>query len=382
MPLKPFNIVYLSSFASLGRGGQESLLQLITHLDRELFHPHVILPTEGDLAGRLRGQDIEVTILGFPEVFHARIHRPLRALYSLLRLVDERSIDLIHTDGPRNTFYAGLVARMKRIPLVWHIRASNRDRFDRPLYYLSSRLILVADSLRCRFDWVDGNRKFVTIHNGIDLSVFDATRSVPSMRHEYGISERALLIATIARVERLKGQKYLIEACARLNEKRTDFHILLVGDMAEPSYLMECRKRAAELGIGSRITFTGYQDRVSRILNETDIFVLPSLFEAFPRSLIEAMGAGKPVISTNVGGCPEAVTDGVSGFIVPPGDPNALADRLNLLARDNGLRNALGNAARMRVEEMFSIQQHITKIQELYCEILGGDADAVRGNQL
>jgi glycosyltransferase involved in cell wall biosynthesis len=380
--LKPFNILYLSSFASLGRGGQESLLHLTANLDRKVFHPHVVLPAEGGLAGSLRGHEVEVTILSFPAVFHVGIHRPLRALYSLLRLVDERAIDLIHTDGPRNTFYAGLVARIKGIPLLWHIRASNRDRFDRPLYYLSTRLILVADSLRSRFSWVAENRKFVTIHNGIDLSVFDATRFVHAMRRGYGISEKALLIATIARVERLKGQKYLIEACQRMSEERVDFHILLVGDVAEPSYLRECRERAAELGIERKITFTGYQDRVSQILNETDVFVLPSLFEAFPRSLIEAMGAGKPVIATNVGGCPEAVTDGVSGFIVPPGDPKALAQKLHLLARDNELRNTLGNAARKRAEELFSIQQHIGKTQELYCELLGEDAYGIGKTKL
>lgn len=375
MSLKPFNILYLSSFASLGRGGQESLLNLVAHIDMGAFRPHVILPTEGSLAGSLRGQEIEVTVLGFPKVFQLRIHRPLKALFSLLKLVEERAIDLIHTDGPRNTLYAGLVARIKRVPLVWHIRASNRDRFDRVLYHLSSRLILVADSLRSRFDWVDGNRKFTTIHNGIDLSVFDATRPVTTTRRKYGIGENILLIATVARVERLKGQKYLIEACGRLRDKLEDFHILLIGEGVDLPYLKECREKAAELGIAQRITFTGHQDKVSQILNEIDIFVLPSLFEAFPRSLIEAMGAGKPVVATNVGGCCEAIQDGVSGFIVPEADPNALGEKLCLLASDDDLRLTISKAARMRAEKMFSTQQNVRKTEELYREILRGSAN-------
>ena len=379
---KPFNILYLSSFGSIGRGGQESLLHLVTNLDKTAFRPYVNLPTEGDLAKRLRTQNIKVMILGFPKLFHFRIHRTLKAMYSLCKLVNENSIDLIHTDGPRNSFYGGLVAKIKRIPLVWHVRASNRDRYDRLLYHLSSRLILVANSTRSRFDWVKENHKFVTIYNGIDLSEFQTKKSVGRIRVEYGISNNTLLITVIARVERLKGQQYLIESCGRLKGILKDFHALLVGQIVDVSYLKECREKAAELGIQDRLTFTGYQNRISRILNETDIFVLPSLFEAFPRSLIEAMGAGKPVVATDVGGCSEAVEDPVSGFIVPAMDPEALADRIHMLAVDKELRSRVGKAARMRAEQMFSIRQNVKQTQKLYREVLGEDPHDIRGNQL
>jgi glycosyltransferase involved in cell wall biosynthesis len=382
MPLRPFNILYLSSFGSTGRGGQESLFHLVTNLDRKTFHPHVNLPAEGDLAKRLGGKGIEVTILGFPRVFQFRADTTVRALYSLLKLVNEHAIHLIHTDGPRNTFYAGLVAKIKSVPLIWHVRASNPDTYDRLLYHLSTKLILVANSLRSRFDWVEENHKFVTIYNGIDLSEFRTTTSLGRIRAEYRISDNALLITLIARVERLKGQEYLIEACGRLKGILKDFRVLLVGEIVDAPYLKECREKADQLGIEDRVTFTGYQNRISHILNETDIFVLPSLFEAFPRSLIEAMGVGKPVVVTNVGGCLEAVEDGVSGFIVPAGDPQAIADRIYRLAVDSKLRLRLGKAARMRAEERFSIQWNVKQTQELYQEILGENTHAIRRSHL
>lgn len=382
MPLKTFNILYLSSFGTTGRGGQESLFHLATNLDKRAFCPYVNLPAEGDLAKRLRAQNIKVTILGFPKLFHFRAHRTLKAMYSLCKLVHENSIDLIHTDGPRNTFYGGLVAKIKRVPLVWHVRASNQDRYDGLLYYLSSRLILVANSTRSRFDWVKEDRKFVTIYNGIDVSEFQTKKSVSRIRVEYGISNNTLLITVIARVERLKGQKYLIECCGRLKDIVKHFHALLVGEIADVSYLKECREKAAELGIQDKFTFTGYQNRISQILHETDIFVLPSLFEAFPRSLIEAMGAAKPVVATDVGGCPEAVEDRVSGFIVPAGDPEALADRIHMLAVDKELRSRVGKAARMRAEQMFSIRQNVKQTQRLYREVLGENPHDIGGNQL
>jgi len=382
MPLQPFNILYVSSFGSVGRGGQESLFHLVTNLNSTAFRPSVNLPTEGDLAKRLRAQDIVVTVLGFPKVLRFRIHKTLGALYRLLKLVDECAIDLIHSDGPRNTFYAGLVAKTKRIPLVWHVRASNRDTYDRLLYCLSSKLILVANSLRSRFDWVKGNRKFITIYNGIDLCEFQTEKPVTLIRREYGIGARSLLIAFIARVERLKGQKQLIEACGKLRHKLKDFHVLLVGDIVDVSYVKECKEKAAELGFQDRLTFTGYQSRVSQILNETDIFVSPSLFEAFPRSLIEAMGAGKAVVATDVGGCSEAVEDAVSGFIVPARNPGALADRIHMLAADKELRVRVGKAARIRAEKMFSIQQNVKQTEELYRQILGESPDGIHEDEL
>lgn len=382
MPLKPFNILYLSSFGSVGRGGQESLFHLVTNLDKTSFRAYVNLPTEGDLARKLRLHNIEVTVLEFPKAINFKIQRNFKALYKLLKLSTEYKIDLIHTDGPRNTFYAGLVAKIKRLPLVWHVRASNRDRHDRLLYYLSSKLILVANSLRSRFDWIDESHKFVTIYNGVDLSEFQGKKSVTPLRKQYGISNRSVLIAVIARVERLKGQKYLIEACGRLKAKLKDFHILLAGEIVDLSYLRECKDRAKEFAIQDRIIFAGQQNRVGQILNETDIFVLPSLFEAFPRSLIEAMGAGRPVVTTDVGGCLEAVEDFVSGFLVPPRDPKALADRIYMLAVDNELRLKVGSAARVRAEKKFSIQQNVRETQKLYREILGENPDDINGSEL
>ena len=377
MPMKPFNILYLSSYGSLKGGGQESLFHLVTNLDKTAFRPYVCLPTEGSLTKKLRLHDIEVTVIGLPGIINLKVQKNLKAFYSLLKLSTEYKIDLIHTDSPRNTFYAGLVATIKRVPLVWHVRASNRDRYDRLLYYLSSKLILVANSLRSRFDWVEKSHKFVTIYNGINLSEFQGKKSVGSLRQEFRIGTMSIVIAVIGRIERLKGQKYLIEACGRLRNRLKDFRILLVGEILDMTYRKECEDRAAEFGILDRIIFAGHQDRVSQILNETDIFVLPSLFEAFPRSIIEAMGVGKPVVVTDVGGCPEAVEDFVSGFIVPAKNSKALADRIYMLAMDNKLRLKVGKAARARAEKMFGIQQNVNQTEHVYVKAITGNLNEI-----
>ncbi|MBN2570314.1 MAG: glycosyltransferase [Deltaproteobacteria bacterium] len=370
MPRSPFNILFLSSFGNLYGGGQWSLFYLVTNLDKTMFRPIVLLPSAGNFAGELSRHGIEAIIVSLPKIVQLNIFSSLIALCKLYRCVSLRKIDLIHTDGPRNTFYAGLVAMISRIPLVWHVRVSDKDPYDGVLCRLSSKIILVADALRSRFTRIGRRDKFVTVYNGIDLSKYQSVVSEQSVRMKYGIDKDCLMISVTARIEKPKGQKYLIEACRSLKETGGNFCILFVGDDTDEKYRMECEERAGELGIRDRLIFTGYQSDVRHILAETDIFVLPSLSEAFPRSVIEAMASGLPVIVTDVGGCREAVEDGVSGYVVPAGSATSLSDRLIQLSADRKLRNTMGNAARKRVEAMFSIHRHVEGVKRVYEELL------------
>lgn len=371
MAVKLLNILYLSSFENDSRGGQKSLLNLISKLDRRAFKAHVVVPVDnGSLVEKLRNRDVEGSVIEFPKVLDFRAILKIKAFWKLFNLVKKYQIDIIHTDGPRNTFYAGIIAKLLSIPLIWHVRASNQDRYDRLLYKLSSKIIFVANALRARFKFNDYAKKFITIHNGIDLSKFRLQEQNEFIRKKYNIGKNELLVTVTARIEKLKGQKYLIAACSKLQNKIPPFHILLAGEVTDSSYLKECQDKASEKGIIDRVIFPGQLENVSQVLNATDIFVLPSLFEAFPRSIIEAMAAGKPVVATNVGGCSEAFEDKISGFLVPARDSAALADKILLLAKSRNLREKIGSEARYRVEKMFEIGDKVKQIEKLYYEVL------------
>jgi len=376
------NILYISSFPSLKGGGQRSLLLLLEYLDRERYTPYLLVPCEGELAEA--AADLGITkygdityVLKFPKIITLRVDQIFRTLHELNRFCKTKRIDLIHTDGPRNAFYGGIVARLQQIPMIWHVRASNRDRYDRLLYQLSSKIILVARILRRRFRRVKADDKFVTIYNGIDLSEFRNNKGNRSIRKQYGIGDEELLISVFARVERLKGQKFLIEACGKFRFRLSNCRILIAGEITEPAYQKECRELAAEYGIKDKILFAGHVDNVVQILNETDVCVLPSLFEAFPRVVIEAMGAGKPIVTTDVGGCAEAVENEVSGFIVPSGNVTALADVLLKLGKDKQLREDTGKAARIRAEKKFNIEENVRQTEKVYHELLAGGQDDI-----
>jgi glycosyltransferase involved in cell wall biosynthesis len=311
-----------------------------------------------------------VIIDDLPKISLSHLGLNIGGLKRQMKLIDRYQIDLIHTDNPRQTFYLGIAAKIKKIPLVWHIRASNQDRYDYLLYILSTRLILAANALRDRFDWVKGDGKFVTIHNGVDLDEFKKDALTFSIHDRLGILKDSLLITVIGRLEPLKGQIHLIEACGHVKDRIGNFYVLCVGDFVDSDYLLKCRKLAEKHGLSDRIIFTGHRNDIVQILNSTDVFVLPSLFEAFPRSILEAMATGKPSIVTNVGGCPEAVEDMKSGMIVPPGNPDVLAEQIILLAEDASLRHRLGQEARIRTEKIFSIEQNVMQTQNLYRQLL------------
>ena len=374
MPPKPKNILYFSTFGNLRWGGQKSLFHLVTRLDKQKYRPYVLLPIDEDFAEALRRQGVEVMIHALPPIGFFNIVLCLASIRYLLRLIDDHEIALMHTDGPRNTLYAGFVSWLKGIPLVFHVRASDRDRYDRIIYRCSDRIILVAGALRNRFNWVTDDTKLIIVYNGVDLSQFECAVKANQDTKKADHTENVLSIVCLSRIEPSKGQIYLIEACAKLNQIQIPFHLLFAGDVSNNEYLSDCQQKAVELKISDQIAFPGHMENILDVLSRTDIFVLPSISgEAFSRAIIEAMAMGKPVVATDVGGAKEAIENGVSGFVVPPGDSDALAERIFALATDENLRQKFGATARQRVEEFFTIEKNVEKTQQVYAELLGGN---------
>lgn len=366
----PANILFFSSFGNLRWGGQKSLCHLVTRLDRSAFRPYVVVPSDDGLARQLARNGVDVRVCDLPRLSPGNSLRNLSALRSILGLIDSAGIDLLHTDGPRNTVYAGLAARLRGLPLLWHVRAMDGDPHDRFLCRLATRIVLVADALRDRFAGVCSPDKLVTIHNGVDLDAFsDAAGG--DWRGELAVPPGRLVIASAGRIEPPKGQETLIAACGALRKTGVDVHLLLAGETVDSSYERDCRRTAVDLGISDRVTFTGHRDDMAFFLRGVDIFVLSSAIrEAFPRSVIEAMACGKPAVVTAGGGAPEAVEDGISGFVVPPSDPVTLADRLSRLAGDGAMRRTMGAAARRRAEARFGLERNARKTQDLYRSLL------------
>ena len=364
---KKYNILYTTSFSHMMGGGQWSLYYLIKHLDKRRFRPIVLCPEQGELAENMKRVGAKIVCLNVGRLRHLNPF-VIKRIVSILK---ENRIDLIHTDSSTETFYAGIAGKIARIPLIWHIRVSEREWFmDRVLSTFCARLILVAEAIQPRFKWLEKRGKLSIVYNGIDLKTFDAFSDESSIRNTLNIRKSTVLLGCIGRIEKRKGQEYLIRAMKYIKHAS----LLLVGRGNE-EYVKRTREISKKLNVSDRVVFAGHREDIPSVLKAIDILVFPTVSgEGFSRVILEAMAAGKPVVATAVGGNPEAVEDSITGYIVPPRDAPALTSKIKELIKNKEKRGKMGKAGRKRVEELFTIQRYVQGVQGVYREVLSGRA--------
>ncbi len=198
-----------------------------------------------------------------------------------------------------------------------------------------------------------------TIKNGIDIRQFHA-----------GAPNPAGCIVTVARLSPEKDVANLVRATAIAAERVPELRVEVAGDGA-------CREElgrlAAELGVAGRVAFLGEVRDVRALLTGARMFVLPSRSEGIPLTALEAMACGLPVVATRVGGLPEVVDDGVTGLLVAPADPTALAQAMVAIWTDPERRDRMGRAGRLRAEERFDVRRMVAEYEALYRETIGDD---------
>ncbi len=372
---QPVPVLYTTCRGSLQGGGQQSLLQLLTHLDRHQFRPTLLCPEQGELSDRVEAMGIETIVWPLPRVSHRSVWSIIRTVGRLVSALRRRRIRLIHTDAPRETFYAGIAGAIGRVALLWHVRACSGDWSDRWLAAFSDRLILVAEALRPRFRFnVSGEdqHKLTVIHNGVELTMPASVEPQRSaIRKRLNVGPATVVMIAVGRVEPLKGTGILLEALGRLPRKCRDYRVLLVGPL-EQAYRARLEAQAERVGVADRVEFAGFQSPVQPWIAAADLLVHPSLYEAFPRVILEAMTLAKPVVASRVGGVAEAVVDGETGLLVPAEQAEALAAALEQCLMDASLRERMGKAGRQRVETAFGAEQHARQVEAEYHRLLAG----------
>jgi colanic acid/amylovoran biosynthesis glycosyltransferase len=238
----------------------------------------------------------------------------------------------------------------------------------------ASAVVTVSDYsaalLRAQFS--HDSTKILRVYNGINISRF----------HEAGFDAAIPLIVSVGRLVEKKGFTHLIEACCRLKERGRSFRCEIVG---EGSLEESLRAQITNANLEALVSLVGAQtqDEIARRLAAATVFCLPCVVEQgggmdnLPTVIAEAMASGLPVVSTPIAGVPEMVVDNVSGFLVPPGDPTALADALDKVVGDKELARRFGEHGRKRAREIFSIEASASSLGELF-ERLSRDAGSVR----
>ena len=368
------NILWLID--GLGMGGAERLMvPYLRHLDRRRFTPRVCVLQERDgnpVAEQIRQLGIPVDLLPV-----SRLRNPGN-LPRLWRYLRRHRIDLAHTQLEFANTLGTLAARMGGIPAVCTLhtfdnlaeggRAGRRIRLMWwALRHFSRRIIAVSEEIRqyhiqaARFD----PERVVTLYNGIDLARF---RCPPgAARAGLGIPPDVPLLLTVAVLRQPKGIQYMLAALPEVLAAVPQAWYLVVGDGA---YAGALRQAARQYGVAERVIFAGARPDVPQLLAASDLFVLPTLLDALPTVLIEALAAGKPVVASRVGGVPEIVSDGRSGLLVPPAQPDALARACIQLLQARDLAERMGRAGRETAGQKFDIRRQAARLGELYLEAL------------
>lgn len=393
--MPPLRTLFLSSSAVDGGAGW-SMYYLVKYLDRCRIDPIVVLPEDGLFGDRYRAIGVPVVApTPLPQRtsrmrFTTRNRATLAMSYALnlwdavrfipalsRRLRDDR-IDLLYCNNMNVKTVGALAARRSRTPVVFHVRNVHEHPgkvllFGRILgrQRQVKRIIAVSDAAAAPYRRF-APEKVAVIRNGVDLSLFDPDL-VPrgQLRHELGLGSDAVIVGYTGQIIPRKGIDVLIRALAQLIPERPHLHLVAAGlppTGSAVNYVTEYQRLAAELGVGARVHFIGFREDVRSVVIDFDILALPAWQDPFPRSVIEAMALGTPVVASAVGGIPEIIDSGDQGLLVPPGDVSALASALAALVDDRPRRLALGRAARARALERCDVRQLTRRIEDVLCD--------------
>lgn len=392
-----YNILYLDSGSGIG-GGQRSLLLLLQMLDKQRFTPFVGCLGGSPFAEEVAKTDAEIIPLSLPEAHNKtdkvkrftfqdlfNDFRQLRVIPQLHRVVKQHSIRLIHANSLAVALLSGIVARINRIPILMHKRyATSYGILDKICEKLLHRVILVSEATRWDFA---SDSKQILIYNGADLEAFQASQTeVDNLRTELlsdnkneveSESTSPILVGVVTRITPEKGIHILVKAMSELRkshlEDSVDIKLLIVGGpyfQKDYEYLESLKQEVVELGVEDSVIFTGFLPDTRVVTTLLDIVLVPSIIpEACPRTIIEAMAVGRPVIATPLGGSKELVTP-ETGILVPPEDPKAFASAIKTLTKDNNQLTEMRASARQRAEELFSIQKNMALTESVYTELL------------
>lgn len=378
----------------MGLGGNYvTQRQILERLDRRQFDPLVVSPIDGMALDQFRAIGVECLVVSPPQavgsyggaVLRTGLHGRIRSVaaliaynFQLLRLLRSRRIDIVYSNCVRAQLSVGLAARLARVPSMLYVKGELANPFiDRLCFLLADRLLFFCAANRDdRYPrWVRwfGN-KIGILRIGLDRATIDNVlrRDHALLRRELDIDSGGFNVVVLGQLYRPKGQHFAVEALSRLVKDFPTIRLYIVGDHVIEEY----RSFKAELeglielhGLVDHVRFTGWRSDALDIVSQMDLVIHPSLAEGFGRAVLESMALGKPVIASSVGGLREAIQDGRNGYLVAPGDVEAITRRWRELVSSHELRQQLGQEARRTVLTDYMIDDKVTRLAEIWTEM-------------
>ncbi len=366
------NLIFVSPSAEF-YGAEKMLISLIKGLEQSEIFSTVLLPAAGPFSKQLREMSIEHYFLGGIAWYRRHPLYLLPGAWRIAKVAIKKKakaiVSNIYTSN-KHCVIASKISGSKSICIV--LAAMNKKEFSYHLLSYADLLIPNCDSFLqdCRA-LARPQQKIVKIDNAIDTEFYCPGKYDKSFIKSLGISDKEFVVGVVAAVCEMKGQHVMIKALPRILKENSNIRVLIVGGPRgkNADYIYQLHKMAWELGVSNKVTFTGPLDDVRGVFGGLDVMVLPTLTEGAPYVLKEAMAMKVPVVASAVGGVPEVIKEETTGLLVPPEDPDALADAILKLMKDKHLREVLSVNGRRWIQEKYSIKDYIKKSTELFQEV-------------
>jgi L-malate glycosyltransferase len=368
-PTSPHVLLVVDQFPKTLGGGERIVLKLAALLPRYGYRVSILTFAVHRECASLKSPPCPIYLLPLQRTYDLRA---IRAAFVLRRFLKQQQVQIVQTFFESSDIWAGFVTKaLSTAKLIWSrrdmgiLRTGKHRLAYRLMAGLPDAVFAVSDEVRRYSIEVDGitPSRVRTIYNGLDLS--DWNQAVRPFE-----TSGNTLITTVGNIRRVKGHDILIKAAGLIADRFPGANFSIAGDALEADYLAELQALVRDLHLSERFHFCGGVTNLREHLAAADIFVLPSRSEGFSNAIIEAMAASLPVIATNVGGNQEAVKDGVSGFIVPAENPEALADAIAHMLLDPLQAKAMGVAGHAMVMKHFTVGAMMRSITHSYAELL------------
>ena len=363
-------------------GAEKVFLNVLKHLDRNVFIPYVASP-QGPMLEKIYPLCEKVLIVRearLPSYFDfigyfKAVYECLLNLIPLIKFFKRNNIDIVFSNTS-SIFHGMIAARLVRLPAVTMIHEMIHPIYLRKfrfklIYSLNRRVMLISNAMLREFDPSGTRSRLVRINEAIDLSEFDtSSKNVPF--DQYGINDRTFVIGLVGSLHVLKGHAYFIRMAAEVIKKVQNVKFLIIGryTQAELQYYHDLLRLRDTLGVSEYVTITGFVPDLLSLMNRLDILAICSFTEGMSLVALEAMALRKPVVTFDVGGMAEALADHITGRVIPFGEYREMAEAVITILQDKKMAKSMGEAGRKKVEKDFNIENQRKKLREVWINIL------------
>lgn len=338
-------------------GAQQSMHTLATHLDKSRFEPIFVTTEKGELSEQFRASGIPTLILPISPLVNVFGHKvvqyslikKIRVAFELIkfnlkfaRWIKSNNIDVVYANDARTIAYIGMGTKINKLPLIWYVRGDQRIGILAKIgLYLSDKVIVIAEGAKKTFTLKELERygyKMKTLYTGFNVPPLNNSKDKSCFEMEVGIPLNSKIVGLLGSITPRKGHHILVEAASLILTHNPYVHFLVVGDVPEgyDDYYKKLLNMVDELGLSNNFHWIGFAKDVDRYYSIMDVLVLPSFSEGLPRTVIEGLAKGLPVVATDVGGVREIIVDDVLGSVIDVGNASQLAGEvIKFLSCDN-----------------------------------------------